>query len=68
MSTRPNRLNVIRLAAAAAADPRSARRYLLGEAMRSDLLRGRLDAAARELGLAPDPSGAAPASAPPPRP
>lgn len=49
--TSPDRLDVIRLAAAAGCDPRTARAFLIGEQVRGDLLRGRLRQAATSLGL-----------------
>ncbi len=51
--SRPNRLHVIQLAAAAPSDPRTAAGFLEGKRIRSDLLRERLTEAAKRLGLEP---------------
>lgn len=64
--SRIDRYSTIKLAAATPCDPRTARAYLAGRAVRGDILRARLAEAARDLGLVaqtdPTPSEAAKAA------
>jgi hypothetical protein len=51
---------VLRLAADAGCDPRTARAYLAGRRVKGEHLRGRLDRARRALGLDSEPPPTAP--------